>query len=504
MRIMPLAAKAQKPLPLFSTALIRQIEANAMSQISPHETSLMQRAGYALYRLTQATYPHIQNIWIIAGKGNNGGDAIVAASWLQRAGKHVHLSWLGDTERMSIDTQYAVEQAQAEGVAVHQNVFPPQKAELIIDGILGIGLDAKKTLPPEIESLIKTVNQHPAPVIAVDIPSGLEADTGNIRTQCIKADCTLTFLTLKPGLFTSQGRAYCGEIWMDNLDITPPSFGAPSYLFIPQVKHLIHRKHNTHKGSFGDVCVIGGATGMVGAALLASRTALAAGAGRVYTSLLPTQDNRVPIQLDINAPELMFRPWAKLPLKESTIACGCGGGPAIAHVLNQLLKSCPALVLDADALNVLAENPALQKFLRARKQAGMTSIITPHPLEAARLLNLHTLEIQADRIHCAQVIAERFQCTCVLKGSGTIIATPGQTTYINSSGNAALATAGTGDVLTGWIAGRISPFMRQQNVSLNIHELVAHAVWEHGHAADRWLEAGHQGPLLASVLTQWI
>jgi hydroxyethylthiazole kinase-like uncharacterized protein yjeF len=214
------------------------------------------------------------------------------------------------------------------------------------------------------------------------------------------------------------------------------------------------RRHAQHKGSFGDVAVVGGAPGMTGAALLAARAALAAGAGRVFVNLLDGGS----VAYDALRPELMFRPdWtagaAPSTLAGSTVVCGCGGGEAVREVLPRLLGRAMRLVLDADALNAIATDPALQTLLIARQDAGRSTVLTPHPLEASRLLDQPTSAVQADRLAAAEQLTQRFGCVVLLKGSGTVVAAPGHPSSINPTGNASLATAGTGDVLSGWLGG---------------------------------------------------
>lgn len=487
------------PFLLADTATTRHVETQALAAVQPGETSLMQRAGHALYRLIMARYPHAQNIWVLAGAGNNGGDAIVAAAWLHKASKQVHVTWLGSPAQMSSDTAKAVAAAQQAGLTLHplgSEVALPA-IELMIDGLLGIGLTPDRPVSTEIAQIIDAINQLPAPVVAVDLPSGLIADTGAIAGCCVQADTTLTFLCAKPGLFTAEGRAYSGEIWLDTLDMALSAPFPPAARLWTGVLPHPPRAHNTHKGSFGDVAVVGGADSMTGAAILAARAAIGAGAGRVYVCLL-TQSPAA-TALDTLHPELMFRAIQQLDVSKLTVACGCGAGQEVAHVLPKLLRKCPRLLLDADALNAIAADAALQQLLKARAPMQMTTVITPHPLEAARLLNITVDQVQTSRLKTAKTLAQHFGCICVLKGSGTIIATSRQISLINISGNAALSTAGTGDVLAGWLTGRWSAFPDEV-----LQHNIACGVWQHGDAADRWQQAGHTGPLPASQLIDWL
>jgi hydroxyethylthiazole kinase-like uncharacterized protein yjeF len=248
------------------------------------------------------------------------------------------------------------------------------------------------------------------------------------------------------------------------------------------------RAHASHKGSYGDVAVIGGASGMTGAALLAASAALHHGAGRVFVGLLDGGT----LSVDPGQPELMFRALDALDPAQLTVVCGCGGGNAIAAQLSRLLSTAPRLVIDADAINSIANDAQLEKLLQARQHRDRQTVLTPHPLEAARLLGSSAAAIQSDRLSTAEKLAQRFGCTVVLKGSGTVIAAPGQLTAINSTGNARLATAGTGDVLAGMIGARLAN-------GQTAFQAACEAVWLHGHAADIWSD---EKALTASTLAR--
>jgi hydroxyethylthiazole kinase-like uncharacterized protein yjeF len=304
----------------------------------------------------------------------------------------------------------------------------------------------------------------------------------------------LSLLTLKPGLFTAHGKDAAGEVWFDDLGVDDEinAFGveAETYQSEPPTAWLLGadraslpaRLHASHKGTFGDVAVVGGAAGMTGAALLAGRAALHAGAGRVFVALLDADVSSQHMAVDPMQPELMFRKFDALPLREQTVVCGCGGGDAVRHVLPQVLSQAPRLVLDADALNAIAVDTSLQTLLIARskrgKLVGLSTILTPHPLEAARLLGMSAAQVQADRLAAAQTLADRFGCVVVLKGAGSIIAAPALTPQINANGNAKLATAGTGDVL----AGVVGAFLA---ATANPIQAACSATFLHGLAADQ-------------------
>ncbi|MBC7994987.1 MAG: NAD(P)H-hydrate dehydratase [Rhizobacter sp.] len=474
--------------PLHNTASSRLIEQQALAGVEAH--TLMRRAGHAVAALARALRPHARSAWIACGPGNNGGDGLGAAIHLLAAGLQVEVTLAADVARLPGDAQDALKRAQAAGVSISSERLSNDAPDIAIDALLGIG--GQREPAGELARWITELNQLACPVLAVDLPSGMNADTGQPHgSLCVVATHTLALLTLKPGLFTGSGRDFAGEVWFDTLDIEPP--------LLPPVAWLANtgapaapRQHAQHKGSFGDLAVVGGAPGMVGAALLAARAAHAAGAGRVYVSLLDPDASG----LDPLRPELMFRPtWWEGPaevLRQSTVVCGCGGGDAVRKVLPRLLSCAGRLVLDADALNAIASDSTLQLLLAARRSHDRETVLTPHPLEAARLLNMSTGALQADRLVATQQLAERFNCVVVLKGSGSVVTAAFGTPSINASGNAALASAGTGDVLAGWLSGCWSA------ASTSALQAARHATWLHGHAADR----SRVSPLRASDLVE--
>ena len=470
---------------LFDVAASRRIEQAAAATLPPH--TLMQRAGLAVARLAMALAPHARTIWVACGPGNNGGDGFEAAAQLQQRGFAAVVTRIGDDSRLPADARASLQRARDAGVRFAD--VPPQHADLTIDALLGIGA----ARPPEdlMADWLRHMHAGSAPVLSVDTPSGLNADTGVLSidlpapSPAARRAC-LSLLTLKPGLFTAQGRDAAGDVWFDDLGVAPRVEQAAAQL--PGTPPEQARRHASHKGSYGDVAVIGGAPGMAGAALLAASAALNAGAGRVFVVPLDTQF----AMLDAVRPELMFRRPEALDLGAMTVVCGCGGGSAVRDLLPKVLAAAHALVLDADALNAIAAEDALQALLVARAQAARATVLTPHPLEAARLLNLNAGEVQADRLRAARRLVERFGATVVLKGSGTVVTALGTTPMINTTGNARLATAGTGDVLAGMIgaalaAGRLSM------------AAACEAVWRHGHIADRWPA---ETPLTASALAR--
>lgn len=463
--------------PLHDVAATRRLEQLAAATLPPH--TLMQRAGLAVARLALAVAPHARTVWVACGPGNNGGDGFEAALHLKQWGKEVVVTWLGEEAHAPADALASLQRARAAGVTFA--AAPPERCDLALDALLGIG----STRAPEgaLLAAIERLNAGPAPVLAIDIPTGLQADSGSAGAV-VHAAHTLSLLALKPGLFTARGRDAAGEVWFDDLAFAQDAEAPHAWLAGPPA--AAQRLHASHKGSYGDVAVIGGAPGMAGAALLAARAALHHGAGRVFVGFLDPQA----ATLDPAQPDLMVRPWDGLELSGMAVACGCGGGDAVRAALPVAIASARALVLDADALNAVAADPQLQALLQARGRRQAPTVLTPHPLEAARLLATTAAAVQGHRLIAARTLAERFRAVVVLKGSGTVVAAPNAGVRINPTGNARLAIAGTGDVLAGMIAARMAGGAKD-------FDAASEAVYLHGLAADSWPEGR---PLSAAAL----
>lgn len=481
------------PWLLHDAQATRRAEATAAAKRP--EPALMERAGLAAARLTRALAPHAAvQVW--AGPGNNGGDGLVAARHLHAAGVHVSVCLLAEAARLPAAAQAALHLAQQAGVAITSSLLPQASPDdLLIDALLGLG--ATRAPAGALAAAIQTINRHRGSTLGLDIPSGLHPDTGAcLGDAAARCTDTLALLTIKPGCYTGAGRDHAGRMWFDALGVE----AGPASAWLTGASELPTRSFASHKGSYGDVAVIGGAPGMVGAAWLAARAALAAGAGRVFCSLLDTQATPT----DPSRPELMGRNawWQANPavLAATTVLCGCGGGVAVRPVLPALLDHVRWLVLDADALNAIAAEAPLQQQLQARAARGWTTVLTPHPLEAARLLQCDAKTVQGDRLQAAARLVERYGATVLLKGSGSVVAAPGELPRINASGNAALATAGTGDVLAGWTAGLWSQARSADAAA--VAALAAMAAGQHGQAADRWRAQGHAGPLRAADLIE--
>ena len=483
LRILP-----DRPHALYDLTVTRALEQAAAVSLPAH--TLMQRAGLATAQLALALAPHARTVWIVCGPGNNGGDGLEAALHLHSPTRQVTVTWLGHDEQAPPDARRSLARARSAGVRFAN--APAQaltERDLCIDALLGIGLapgDPPRPPPERWRALLRQLRDGPAALLCVDIPSGLQSDTGAwgqgfMPDTASQAPChTLSLLTLKPGLFTAQGRDAAGSVWFDDLGVGAGDARACAVLTGPPPHRP--RRHASHKGSFGDVAIVGGeglarrGMGMEGAALLAATAALHAGAGRVLVALLDDGDFRVATA----APELMQRRFDALELSQLSVVCGCGGGEAVAEVLHPVLDQAARLVLDADALNAIARDPKLQAALVQRAARGAPTILTPHPLEAARLLGSSAANVQADRLTAAHTLAQRFGCICVLKGSGSIVAAPGEAPpSINPTGNARLATAGTGDVLAGMVGARLA-------AGETALDAARHAVFVHGRLANGW------------------
>jgi hydroxyethylthiazole kinase-like uncharacterized protein yjeF len=438
--------------PIYLTQDIRRIEQAAGN------APLMERAGAAAAELAASLLPDTgKDVLVLAGPGNNGGDARIVARVLQEKFFRVTVLTASDP-------------------------LPSKTFNLIVDGLFGIGL----TRPIEggYAKLIEYVNAQACPVLALDIPSGLNSDTGQALGPTVRATHTITFIGLKPGLLTLDGPDHCGKVSVSDLDIKfnslQPGHGwvAEPALFASLLKP---RVRNFHKGMAGSVAVIGGASGMAGAALLAARAGLKLGAGRVYVGLLDE------LSLDPGAPELMLRhpdDALGLDLDAIVIGPGLGEGERAATLLGAVLASDIACVLDADALNLIAENEDLRKAC-ARRTAD--TLLTPHPAEAARLLVQKTSDVQADRLSAAHNLSKNLNAHVVLKGNGSVIAARDGHWFINTSGNPGMASAGMGDVLSGILGALLAQkYSGETALVLGTHL--------HGCAADACVRAG-AGPV---------
>ena len=436
--------------PLLRCSELRALEARHVAVVPP----LMERAGRAAAGFArQLLKSKRAAVLVFAGPGNNGGDARVMARLLKQQGIAVVVVAPGGT-------------------------VPGGDYGLVVDGLFGIGLTRPIAAP--YTELIARINAFPGPVLALDIPSGLDGDSGRVLGAAVRATHTLSFIGGKPGLYTLDGPDHCGAVSVDNLGLRLNGFPG-ALLAIDDFRDCLKpRQKNSHKGSHGSLAVIGGAAGMTGAALLAGRAALKLGAGRVFVGLLQT------LAVDPVQPELMLRTPddALARATAAVIGPGLGASDAALETLRRAVSADFPLLIDADALNLLAAHPVLAARV-ARRSAP--TVITPHPVEAARLLATTTEAVQADRVGAALQLAQRFKAHVALKGCGTVIAHPDGRWRINTSGNPGLASGGSGDVLSG-MAGALLAQGWPAAAAL------CGAVHLHGAAADALADAG-DGPI---------
>ncbi len=498
-------------MPVCSVAQIRELEHVAFQQVDSF--CLMQAAGLRsaakIKEQQQHAHPYPTQYVAFAGPGNNGGDALIVAGELRRLGEQVVVYEITLNKPGSNDRQRAKAWCEAQGLNITtlatDSPLPALPTHcVIIDGLLGIACTSAPS--EELARVIVHINAHhqlhtQSAIYALDCPSGLNCDTGSAPGHAIQANTTLSYIACKTGLLTDHGKRLAGDVWVEPLNceplfehIQPPP--AVALGRVEQLSRLPHRGHEHHKGHFGSLAVVGGQAGMVGAAVLAARTALICGAGRVALSLLCDQHQHMPdvqvsqhgLFFDFVYPELMNKSMAECIEFADTwiIGPGLGQSDAATDFLQELISGLTKraeqhdhtnalkMVWDADGLNVLAHSASLQQSLERliQSQPKAQIVFTPHPLEAARLLTQHTAQVQADRLASAQAIAKKFHCTVVLKGAGTVISDAIQT-EINTTGGPALATGGSGDVLAGAIAALLGQ-------GLNAKHAASLATYVHG------------------------
>lgn len=466
--------------PILRVKNLRDIEHAALGRSNP--PPLMQMAGLAAAELARRLAGDSgKPLLVIAGPGNNGGDALVAALQLRQWWFNTVVVCPLGCKNYRGDAATALKAWQSGGGEILDTLPANGDWALVIDGLFGIGL--QRDLDEASATLVEHINTLEAPVLALDVPSGLDADTGCVRGAAIAADHTLTFIALKPGLLTGDGPDHCGTIHVTNLGLATEIQTAAHGVLIGAdvLQHVLPpRLRNSHKGSYGSAGIVGGAAGMSGAALLAGRAALKCGAGKVHVGLLDAS-----LALDPLQPELMLRTADSVlrmtELSALAIGPGLGDSADAAEYLDWALESTCPLLADADALNLVAAFPRLKSQLKQRLTES--TILTPHPAEAGRLLGISTAEVQADRVAAALRLAIELNSAVVLKGCGSICAWPDGHWAINHSGNPGMASAGMGDVLSGLIVALLAQGVPER------HALTA-AVYLHGAAADRLLAQG--------------
>lgn len=478
---------------LYTASATRALDRAAIEDHGIPGYLLMKRAGSAVVEAARAAFP-ASNAWLIlCGGGNNGGDGYVVARLAREFGVKPLVVSLADPQSLSGDARQAFEDWQnAGGDTLPWPQRIPDEVNLVIDAMLGTGLD--RSVGGAYAEAVEAVNEAAEPCVAVDIPSGLNADTGAVMGCAVRADLTVTFIGKKQGLFTADGPEVVGSLLFDRLDVP-----TGAYEQVEASGHLLgadrlsralgRRSRNSHKGLFGHVLVVGGDVGMSGAARLAGEGALRSGAGLVSVATHPDHS----ALLNLPRPELMVHGVNNAvelehAAKRATVLAlgpGLGTGPWGQALWRRCLDDPRPLIVDADGLNLLAAEP------RQRDDW----ILTPHPAEAARLLGTDTASIQADRFGAALDLARRYQATVILKGCGTLIATPAGEADVCALGNPGMSTGGSGDVLTGVVAA-----MRAQGLVTD--EAARVGAVAHALAGDAAARTGERGLLALDIARQ--
>lgn len=512
-----------------TAAEMRNIDNDTINDIGIPAIVLMETAGSEIVKKIVKYYPNAHRIGIFVGKGNNGGDGLVIARQLAHSGREVSIFLVSPQDSFTQEAYINLEISKNLGLhieeiltvdtssdirannssqkgGIHSNI---SSCDLIVDAILGTGL--RGNVRPHISNVINVINHLSVPILAVDLPSGLDADTGNPLGVCIQADRTVTIGLPKRGLLVHPGAELTGEL--DVVDI-----GFPQQVIETQdikvnwvtekkaIKWIPQRLPASYKGSYGRVLVVAGSTGMTGAAALASEAALRTGAGLVTLaipeSLNPILEEKLSEVMTLPLPETpegSFNVSSVSPILEyaeknkSVLAIGPGLSqhPETVDFMHLLIRENHRqelnlrIVIDADGLNALAQEKDLLHLL------DENAVLTPHPGEMSRLIDIPIAKIETDRIHTSEKFANEYGVTLVLKGAPTITSDANNNTWINSTGNAGMATAGMGDVLTGVIAGLIA-----QNISCEMAATLG--VYLHGLAGDIATEQKGMHGLIAS------
>ncbi|MFI3222726.1 MAG: NAD(P)H-hydrate dehydratase [Methylococcaceae bacterium] len=478
------------PINLYSAKQVRELERLAISLQGITSFDLMTRAGSAVYSCISHRCSQMQSIAFFCGSGNNAGDGYIVARLAILAKLKVTVYSLVDPESLSGDALLAYRQYQ--DVQGEMVLFQPEQiinADVIIDALFGIGLS--RPITGLYAQAIALINGVVSQVIAIDIPSGIHADTGCVMACAVKADCTISFVALKQGLLAGQAVDYCGDIVYDSLAVPEAAFMQIKPAVVRVIKAVMPpRDRYSHKGHYGHVLIIGGDHGYTGAARLAGEAALRMGAGLVSVA---TRAEHAAF-MSLSRPELMCHgvespeQLAMLLEKASVVVIGPGLGQSdwAKMLFNKTLSADKPMIIDADALNLLAKTPI----------ANPHWILTPHPGEAARLLNCTTAEIEHDRFASVAAIQAQYDGITLLKGAGTLIASTNDCA-ISTTGNPGMATGGMGDVLTGVIAGLVAQ-------GLSLKEAAQQGAYHHGLAADAAVERKGARGLLASDLMPYL
>lgn len=482
---------ASLPHSVFSADWLRQAESQAAQETGISLFTLMQRAASAAFSRARAEFPAAKHWLVLCGHGNNGGDGYEVARLAKAAGLQVTLLAVDGKKPLPKEAQTAQQGWQkAGGKTLSAEASWSEEIDLIIDGLLGTGLSSAPRAP--YDALIAAINQHSAPVLALDIPSGLNAATGAAEGETVNANVTVSFIALKPGLLTGKARDHVGKLHCDALGLESWLGGHPPVmqrLDATQLADWLHpRRPCSHKGDHGHLLVVGGDTGFAGAIRMAAEAALRAGAGMVR--VLTHKQHLGPLLTA--RPELMVQELNEKSLAEGlewadVVVLGPGLGQRSwgKNAFKQVTESQKTALFDADALNLLAITP----------QKRQNRVLTPHPGEASRLLGCSVKEIESDRLLAARKLSERYGGVVVLKGAGSLISQDGGPLALADVGNAGMATGGMGDVLSGIIGGLLAQ-------KLSLYTATCAGTVVHGAAADQLaLSQGPRGMLATDLLT---
>lgn len=486
---MTITKRSDLPDALYLAEQVRMLDQTAINQFHLPGFALMERAGTAAFNLLRERWPQASNITILCGTGNNRGDGYVVARLALEAGCNVQLLQLGDSTKIAGHARAHADRYRAIGGVVepYESIDPDR--DLIVDAVLGTGLEREVT--GLWSDALEAVNQHAAPVLSLDIPSGLNSDSGGIMGAAIQADATITFIGLKRGMFSGEGPACCGEIAFDDLAIPGEVYGAVSSTtrklqWADYARKLRPRSRTQHKGQSGHLLLVGGDVGMLGAISIAGQAAMRTGAGLV--SIATRREHAALIASQ--RPELMCHAVEKAallaPLLERADAVVIGPGLNKSDwsltMLRRVLESGLPLVMDADALNLLAGEPEIRD----------NWVLTPHPGEAGRLLGCSTATVQLDRFTAVTELQQRYGGVILLKGAGTLIY-GGDLIGLCSEGNPGMAVGGMGDLLSGIIGSLIV-----QGESLR--EAACMGACLHARAADLAARGGEKGMIAPDLL----
>ena len=474
------------PDTLYTAPQVRELDRIAIEEYGIPGLVLMKRAGRAALQALLERWPDPDGITVFCGAGNNGGDGYIVAALALQQGIPARVIQLAADDRLTGDAGRALAFARSEQVLMaHWSVAEVPQSGVVVDALLGTGIQG--AVRPDFAEAIAAINHSGLPVVAVDIPSGLCADRGSSLGACVRADLTVTFIGVKQGLRTGQGPAVTGELVFDDLGVPDTLYARlePSARVLDWQTlslGLKPRPADAHKGLFGHVMVIGGDIGYGGAVLMAAEAALAAGAGLVSVATRPEHVGSILAR----CPEVMavgvtsgqsLEPWLTRP-SVLVIGPGLGRSPWSEQMLQKAVASGLPMVVDADALNILAEGRV------AATAEGSGWLITPHPGEAGRLLGVSAAAVQADRFAAVEALQHRFKGTVVLKGAGSLVASPGGYLALCPYGNPGMASGGMGDVLSGILGGFLAQgygLREAANLGVCVHSLAAdHAVRDAG------------------------